>query len=277
MKTKAHAIMFLFLLLAGISVGQRKLTTNEATIILVDNLVAVGDGVTPLTDAIVETAVTVELLREYDDGSIPTLVTFAPTAAGVGTNDLSPIISAATSTTGAFGLEITAGQINFTGYLTVTLIDTDVMLPWSRRFIVTTAAMVDADYGGTFQHVLLADTDHVINHLTIDDDTSDAFVVISRSAGGHAIKLTGNDSGAGLFATGGGIGHGIEITGGGGATGPFHAILATAGTAGYGFSGTIDITTLASMASAFWTASSDTAANKAAGTMGRYAGRKGRR
>ena len=254
----------------------RKLTTNEATILLIDNLVAVGDGVTPLTDAIVETAVTVELLREYDDGSIPTLVTFAPTAAGVGTNDLSPIISAATSTTGAFGLEITAAQINFTGYLTVTLIDTDVMLPWSRRFIVTTAAMVDADYGGTFQHVLLADTDHVINHLTIDDDTSDAFVVISRSAGGHAIKLTGNDSGSGLFATGGAIGEGATFTGGGGATGPFHAILATAGTAGYGFSGTIDITTLASMASAFWTASSDTAANKAAGTMGRYAGRKGR-
>jgi len=210
MKIKMYTIMFF--LLAGLAFGQRKLTTNEATVIVVDNMVAVGDGVTPLTAAITETDVDVELIREYDDGSVPTLVKFDCTAAGV--NDLVAITSASTSVTGAFSLELTAAQVNFTGYLTVTVIDTDVMLPWSRRFIVTSAAMVDADYGGTYQHVLLADTDHVINHLTIDDDTGNALVITTGGGNGHGVVITGNGTGEGISVTGGATGIGMEVIGG---------------------------------------------------------------
>ncbi len=134
------------------------------------------------------------------------------------------------------------------------------------------------DNGDGTLDVLLADgVTHTIDKLVIDAGTGTALTVTSSGGNGHAALFTGNGSGEGVSVVGGTTGHGVEITAGGGATGPFNAIMLNDGTAGYGLSGTIDITTLASMASAFWTASSDTAANKAAGTMGRYAGRKERR
>lgn len=85
--------------------------------------------------------------------------------------------------------------------------------------------------------VNLADTDHTINSLTIDDDTGNALTIISQGGNGHAAIFTGNGSGEALKLQGGATGHGFESTGGAGATGPFHGMLLTGGTAGDGLVG----------------------------------------
>ncbi len=131
---------------------------------------------------------------------------------------------------------------------------------------------------------VLADTDHVINSLTIDADTGTALSLISQGGNGHGFSSTGVGSGAGaaltgggngmtiagdnnaaavvflgqgtgsaLYAEGGATGHGFEVAAGAGATGPFNAIDLTAGTAGYSVSGTFDIALLADIAGAIWT------------------------
>ena len=62
--------------------------------------------------------------------------------------------------------------------------------------------------------VLLADTDHTINSLTIDDDTGDAFTIITRGGNGNAVVVTGNGTGAAMLLTGGDTGHGLSVRGG---------------------------------------------------------------
>ncbi len=348
-------IVMIFLVLAGLVYGVRDLTTNEDTIIAVGPLVDLTDGSTP-EGAMTVTNISVELTTENDAGTVPTRQAFTPTASG-GVNDM---VLVASSTTGIYSLELTAAQLNFTGYLVVSIIDVDVMRTWSRSFRVTAANVVDSGYGTAFLNILLADgVTHTIDKLVIDAGTGNALTVLSQGGNGHAAVFTGNGSGEGLSVQGGATGHGFEVTGGGGATGPFHgmkitggtagdglratgagvgsgmfststssgagakfaggdaegdgititgggdngvgmsvtagndahgitvaggggptgpfnAINLTAGTAGYGLSGTFDITLLAAIASDVWSAA-DTGANIATGTMGKYAGRRGRR
>ena len=305
-------VVFVVTLLAVSTFGQTKITTNEAIMVSVGPLVDGVDGITPEVSIDV-TTLTVEGYLENDATTVPLRVfNFVPTASG-GANDMALITS---SVSGVYSLELTAAQLNITGRLRVTIVDTDsagiTAAPWWKDYILCAATVVDNVHS----------EDVVLNTVTVSSATGTAVTIASGGGAGNAVFLTGEGSAAGLLVVGGdgghgadfvgggtqgsgmriysdgtnnpgltveGIaagaavlfqggtsGHGIEVIAGGGATGPFNAIDLTAGTNGYGFSGTIDITTLASMASAFWTAS-DTDANKAAGTMGRYAGRKARR
>lgn len=295
-----NLLVFLLITLMAVSVfGQTKITTNEAIQLSVGPLVDGVDGITPEVSIDV-TTLTVEGYLENDATTVPLRsFNFVPTASG-GDNDMALITS---SVSGVYSLELTAAQLNITGRLRITIVDTDsaaiTAAPWFKDYLLSAATVVDNEHS----------EDVVLNKLTISADTGDALTIDSQGGNGDGISITGNGVGAGISistptgsgveiiggsgagagilvtggsgagsgirVTGGTTGHGILIIGGDGATGPFHAINAAAGTAGYGFSGTIDITTLASMASAFWTASA-TSANKAPGTMGKYAGRKGR-
>ncbi len=140
-------IILMFLLLCVPVFAQRKLTTNEATILAVGPFFDSTNGITPETEIDV-TALTVEIYRELDDGSICTrFANFVPTASA-GSNDMALITS---SVSGMYSLEITAAQVNFTGFMQITIVDTDsagiVGLPFFRSFIITAANVVDADYG----------------------------------------------------------------------------------------------------------------------------------
>lgn len=135
------AILLVFLFAVS-ATAERELTTNEDTIILIPLIVDFSDGVTP-ENGLTVTEITVELIQEKDDGSVPVRTAFAPTASG-GSNDMVIITSSAH---GNYGLEIAAGQINYTGYLTVTVIDTDIFVPVTRHFKIVTANVVDSGYG----------------------------------------------------------------------------------------------------------------------------------
>lgn len=74
----------------------------------------------------------------------------------------------------------------------------------------TGTGQIDLTSGG----VLLADVDHTINHLTIDDNTGVAFEVISRGGNGDATRFTGNGAGAGFRVLGGSSGAGMYALGG---------------------------------------------------------------
>lgn len=83
--------------------------------------------------------------------------------------------------------------------------------------------VVDGD-GGAFTEgmeiqlgasVILADTDHTINSLTIDDDTGDALTIITRGGNGNAVMITGNgEDGEGVHIVGGVDSLGMLIQGG---------------------------------------------------------------
>lgn len=140
-------LILMFLLLCIPVFAQRKLTTNEATILAVGPFFDSTDGITPET-GITVTGLTVEIYRELDDGSICTrFANFVPTASG-GANDMALITS---SVSGMYSLEVTAAQLNFTGSAIVTIVDTDsagiVGLPLWRPFTLTSANVVDAEYG----------------------------------------------------------------------------------------------------------------------------------
>ncbi len=141
-----RSLIILFILIALPCYAQRDLTTNEAVKITVGPFYDSTDGITPET-ALDVTTLTVELLRQYDDNSTPTRVAFVPTASG-GSNDMVLITS---SISADFSLELTAAQLNFTGFLRVRILDTDsasiAALPVFDNFRVTTANVVDAGYG----------------------------------------------------------------------------------------------------------------------------------
>lgn len=60
----------------------------------------------------------------------------------------------------------------------------------------------------------LADEDHTINSLTIDDDTGDAVTIITRGGNGNGVNIQGNGSGDGVIIEGGATGNGLQANGG---------------------------------------------------------------
>ena len=92
---------------------------------------------------------TVEIYREFDADTTPTrFANFVPTTSGGGVNDM---VLVGSSVSGMYSLEVTAAQLNFTGPMILTIVDTDsagiVGLPYWRPFILTSANVVDAEYG----------------------------------------------------------------------------------------------------------------------------------
>ena len=137
------------------------MTTNEATILSVGPFFDSTDGITPET-GITVTGLTVEIYRENDAGTVPTrFANFVPTSSG-GSNDMALITS---SISGVYSLELTAAQLNFTGPMMLTIVDTDsagiVGLPFWRYFNLTSANVVDAGYGTVSQNVNVASEDNI--------------------------------------------------------------------------------------------------------------------
>ena len=160
-------------LLAGQVSAQRDLTTNEAVKITVGPFYDSTDGITPETGLDV-TTLTVELLRQYDDGSTPTRAAFVPTASG-GSNDMVLITS---SLSADFSLELTAAQLNFTGFLRLRILDTDsasiAACPIFDSFRVTAANVVDAGYGTDKLQTHTAEmTSNIITAAVIQDAAID--------------------------------------------------------------------------------------------------------
>lgn len=141
-------LILMLLALCSSLFAQRKVTTNEAVKFAVGPFFDSTDGITPET-GITVTALTVEIYREFDADSLPTrFANFVPTTSGGGANDMVLIGS---SVSGMYSLEVTAAQLNFTGPMILTIVDTDSAgiegLPYWRPFLLTSANVVDAEYG----------------------------------------------------------------------------------------------------------------------------------
>ena len=86
-------LILVFLALCVPVFAQRKLTTNEATILAVGPFFDSTDGITPETGIDV-TGLTAEIYREFDADTLPTrFANFVPTTSGGGTNDMVLIAS----------------------------------------------------------------------------------------------------------------------------------------------------------------------------------------
>ncbi len=150
---KRYLILMLLLICVPVFAATNK-TTNEAVKLLVGPFFDSTDGVTPET-AIDVTGLTVEIYREFDADTTPTrFANFVPTTSGGGTNDM---VLIASSVSGMYSLEVTAAQLNFTGFAVLTIVDTDsagiVGLPYWRDLNLTAANVVDAGYGTDYLQV----------------------------------------------------------------------------------------------------------------------------
>lgn len=127
--------------------------------------------------------------------------------------------------TGHYYLIVTQGEMN-EDYIVIRIQSDDAL---EQTLLIRTTIgdplnFATTDDGGTINvtggavdtvsAATLADTDHTINSLTIDDDTGDAVTIITRGGNGHGLTITGNGTGEGLKATGGTTGHGIDAQGG---------------------------------------------------------------
>lgn len=170
-------LAMIFILLACVCFGQSKLTTNEATIITVGPMVDSLDGITPET-AIDVTTLTIEGYLENDAGTVPVRAfSFVPTASG-GSNDMALITS---SVSGVYSCELTAAQLNITGRLRITVVDTDsatiTAVPWWRNYLMTIANVVDSEAGSDSLDTQVAGMDNDVitaaviqtNALTSDE------------------------------------------------------------------------------------------------------------
>jgi hypothetical protein len=121
---------------------------NRAVIIPVGPLVNFADGVTPVLN-VTPTNVTCELVRRSDAGGAgvaPTLIINTTLTASGGTNDLVLVVG---STTGRYGLELTAAQVSTVGEHKLTLSDPDVIAPWFDTLIVDPNTVYDSLRSGT--------------------------------------------------------------------------------------------------------------------------------
>ena len=118
------------------------LKTNTAIVIAVGPFVDFGDGVTPETSMTV-TNITCEMFKETDEGSAPTRTALSLTASA-GDNDMVHITS---DVAGYYSLELTASNLNFTGRMTLSFTDADVMVPVWKEFTVLAANVYDSLYG----------------------------------------------------------------------------------------------------------------------------------
>jgi len=123
------------------------LPRNRATILPVGPFVDFADGVTPEI-AMTATNITCSLARRSDAGGVganPTLVINTTLTATGGSNDL---VLLAGSTTGLYGLELTAVQLATVGEYKLSLSDPDVMCPWFCDIIVDPNTVYDSLYAG---------------------------------------------------------------------------------------------------------------------------------
>ncbi len=147
-------LIIIFLLICIPLFAATNKTTNESVKLLVGPFFDSEDGITPET-AINVTGLTIEIYREFDADTTPTrFANFVPTTSGGGLNDMVLITG---SVSGMYSLEVTAAQLNFTGFSVLTIVDTDsvgiVGLPYWRNLNLTAANVVDAGYGTDYQQV----------------------------------------------------------------------------------------------------------------------------
>jgi len=136
------------LILAGPTWSAIHVPRNRAVIIPVGPLVDFADGVTPEL-AMTATNISCTLARRSDAGGAgvaPTLVINTTLTAAGGSNDLVLLVG---STTGLYGLELTASQISTAGTYKLSLSDPDVMAPWFTDLIVDPNVTYDSLNAGT--------------------------------------------------------------------------------------------------------------------------------
>jgi hypothetical protein len=128
--------------------GEIHVPRNRAVILPVGPFVDFTDGVTPEL-ALTATNITCTLARRSDAGGAgvnPTLVINTTLTAAGGTNDL---VLLAGSTTGLYGLELTAAQLATAGSYVLSLSDPDVMCPWWIQLVVDPNRVYDSLGSGT--------------------------------------------------------------------------------------------------------------------------------
>ena len=204
----------------------------------------------------------------YKDGIVQTTAGAGVTVnLNVGANNGSHMIEVDTSNTTDAGFYVIGAdyQVRING----TTVDAATINAWIGSFSIENRFMRGTDSAALASGVLLSDTDHTINSLTIDAAAGNAVTIVTRADDGNGVDITGHGLGAGvkvlggaagngatvqgrsvgeaMLFTAGSTGHGIQVVGGAGPTGPFDGINIAAGTAGSDIrgdiAGTIDVCT----------------------------------
>ena len=96
------------------------------------------------------------------------------------------------SVSGMYSLEITAANINFTGYMQITIVDTDSAgiegLPFFRSFIITSANVVDTEYGTDKLQVDQVELGSSTQSNTDLKDLAEAYVAVASKSNSNSIN-----------------------------------------------------------------------------------------
>jgi hypothetical protein len=125
------------------------LRKNTAVRITVGPFLDVTDGITPETNLTV-TGCHLTMTLDDDDGTAANLIIDADLTASGGDNDMVHITN---DDAGLYDLELTAAQTNYSGRVTLCIVDTDVHLPVFHRYMILNAQVYDSLFGSDLLEV----------------------------------------------------------------------------------------------------------------------------